>query len=97
MRRIRELIREDKKVYILLPNMTIQHRFMSDATYEGIVYGDGVPATERPVEDIMSLRPDGTICFLGWAGRMRSHYAAADSIKVDYEKYINGAVDYIVE
>jgi len=70
---------------------------MSDAVFEGITYGDGVPTTERQVDDIMVLQTDGTICFLGWAGRVRFHYASANSLKVDYERYINGNVDYIVE
>jgi hypothetical protein len=97
MRRIRELISADKKVYILLPNKTIQYRFISDAAYEGIAYSDGVPATERPVDDIMSLRSDGTICFLGWAGRMYYHHFSDKTVKVDYEKYINDQPEYIVK
>lgn len=97
MRKIKDLISQEKKVYIILRTKADQYRFMSDADYEGITYSDGVAATERPVDDIMSLRPNGTICFLGWAGRMRFHYADTNSLKVNYERYINGNVDYIIE
>lgn len=96
MRKIKELISTEKKVYILLSTKAIQYRFMSDAAREGITYGDGVAATERPVEDIMALKENGTICFLGWAGRMCYHYAQNQAIKIDYEKYIDGKDNYII-
>lgn len=76
---------------------TKQYRFMSDAECEGITYGDNVKPTERPVDDIMALQPNGTICFLGWAGRVCYHYAIQNNIiRVDYEKYINGDADFII-
>lgn len=96
MRTIRSLINKERKVYILLNTKAIQFRFMSDAELEGITYGDGAKATERPVDDIMSLKPDGTICFLGWAGRMCYHHSSNDAIRIDYEKYISGLEDYLV-
>ena len=96
MRTIKELIINEKKVYILLKTKAIQYRFMSDAEREGITYGDKAKTTERPVDDIMVLRPDGTICFLGWAGRMYFHHNKNNALRIDYEKYIDGFEDYIV-
>ena len=93
MRTIRNLINQEKKVYILLNSKAIRYRFMSDAAREGITYGDGENATERTVDDIMVLKGDGTICFLGFAGRMYYHHNKRVSICVDYEKYINGSTD----
>ena len=98
MRTIKELINNEKKVYILLKTKAIQYRFMGDAEREGITYGDKATATERPVDDIMALQPDGTICFLGWEGRMCYHYARQNNIvRVDYEKYVSGNADYMVK
>lgn len=94
MRRIRELINNEKKVYIYLRNRATEYRFMSDAEREGITYGDGVKPTERPVDDIMALHDDGTICFLGWAGRMAYHYSKDTVKRIDYEKYISGETEY---
>jgi len=94
MRTIRQLINNEKKVYIYLKDKAIRYRFMSDADREGITYGDMKKATDQPVDEIMALKPDGTICFLGWAGRMCYH-AKGDIIRVDYEKYIDGE-DYII-
>ena len=96
MRTIRELIKEEKKVYIYLCNKATEDRFISDAEREGITFGDGVKPTERPVDDIMALHDDGTICFLGWAGRMAYHYNKSAAKRIDYEKYINGDVDYLI-
>lgn len=96
MRRIRELINNEKKVYIYLRNRATEYRFMSDAEREGITYGDGVKPTERPVDDIMALHDDGTICFLGWAGRMAYHYSKDTVKRIDYEKYISGETEYLI-
>ncbi len=96
MRTIKELISNEKKVYILLRSKAIQYRFMSDAEREGITYSDKVKPTERSVDDIMALQPDGTICFLGWAGRMCYHNNKINILRIDYEKYIDGQDDYII-
>ena len=63
---------------------------------EGITFGDGKKATDRMAEDIMALKADGTICFLGWAGHMCYHQSRNAAIRIDYEKYIDGADDYII-
>lgn len=97
MRTIKELVKSEKKVYIFLRNKTIENRFMSVAEQEGITYGDGVKPTERPVDDIMALHDDGTICFLGWAGRMAYHYSKDTVKRIDYERYICGDDDYLTK
>ena len=96
MRTIRNLIKEEKKVYIYLRDKATEYRFISDAEREGITFGDGVKPTERPIDDIMALHDDGTICFLGWAGRIAYHYNKNAVKRIDYEKYINGDVDYLI-
>ena len=97
MRTIRNLIQKEKKVYVLLKDKATQYRFMSDAEREGITYGDNVRVTDRPVDEVMALKADETICFLGWAGRICYHYARQnDIIRIDYEKYINGDDDYFI-
>ncbi|MBQ6708341.1 MAG: hypothetical protein IJM97_05265 [Clostridia bacterium] len=96
MRTIKNLLKNEKKVYIYLNSKAIRYRFMSDAELEGITYGDGVLPTEREVEDIMSLHSDGTICFLGFAGRMFAHYNKRNIIRIDYEKYIDNERVYVI-
>lgn len=96
MRTIRELIGKEEKVYILLRNKPIRYRFMADAAMEGNTYGDGTPATDREVDDIMALCPNGTICFLGWAGHMCYRLRKEHTLRIDYEKFITGAEDYLI-
>lgn len=96
MRTIKELINGEKKVYIFLRTKAIRYRFMSDAEREGITYEDKVRPTERLVDDIMALNPDGTICFIGFVGRICYHAGGDTVIRVDYERYIDGQEKYIV-
>ena len=97
MRTIRELIGKEEKVYIVLRSKPIRYRFMADAALEGITYGDGISATDREADDIMALQSDGTICFLGWAGHVCYHHSEGSILRIDYEKYINDAEDYIIQ
>ena len=97
MRTIKELINEEKRVYIILKTKAIQYRFMSDAEREGVTYGDGVCAIERLADDIMSLKADGTICYVGFAGRVLYHHLNDKCIMIDYEKYVDGDSGYIIK
>ncbi len=97
MRTIKQLIRKDKKVYIYLRNEAIRLRFSHEAEKEGITFDDGEKATERAVDDVIALLPEGTICFLGFVGRMCYGSGSADAIRIDYEKYINGEVDHTIK
>ena len=88
MRKIKDLISPDKKVYIILKNDEIRERFMIDAQNEGITFGDGVKPTERKADDIMSLQANGTICYVGWAGRICFKSMQENVVRIDYEEYI---------
>lgn len=94
MRTIKELINPTKKVYIIMRTKEMRFRFMSDAAREGITFSDGVKLTERSVDDIMVLQTDGTVCFLGFAGRMKYHHNKENSICINYEKYVDGDLNY---
>lgn len=87
MQKIRDLISPDKKVYIILNNEEIRKKFMADAEKEGITFSDGVLPTQRKAEDVMSLQKDGTICYLGWAGRICFHSMQENVLRIDYEEY----------
>ena len=97
MRMIKQLIQKEKKVYIILRGKSIKYRFMSDAEREGVLYADGSLPTEKEVDDIVSLQPDGTLLFLGWAGRMQLNAIRNHAIFVDYEKYIAGEEEYFIK
>lgn len=86
MRKIKDLINNEKKVYVLLKNEEIAKRFMSDAESEGITFSDGAKPTNKAIDDIIALLPNGTICYVGFIGRMCRH--SNQCICVDYEEYI---------
>lgn len=97
MRTIRNLTQSGKKVYIFLKDEAARHRFMLDADREGITYGDNAKVADRMVDDVMSLQSNGTVCFIGYVGKMCYYYANQSNIvRVDYEKYISGDMDYSI-
>ncbi|MBE6784403.1 MAG: hypothetical protein E7536_10400 [Ruminococcaceae bacterium] len=73
MQKIRDMIVKGKNVYIILETEKSRSEFMIQAEKEGITFSDGTKPTEKKAEDIMCLRDNGTICYLGWAGRIRFH------------------------
>ena len=83
---IRYLIHQEKHVYILFENEDIAKRFLSDAESEGITFSDGSKPTDKAPDDIIALLPNGTICYVGFIGRMCRH--SNQCICVDYEEYI---------
>ncbi len=96
MRTIKQLIQNDKKVYIYLRNETVRQRYSHDADNEGITFEDKVKATERPVDDVMALLPGGKICFLGVVGHTLFGSSSPEAIRIDYEKYINSDECYTI-
>jgi hypothetical protein len=94
MRTVRQLITEDKSVYIYLRNRAIAYRFLSDAEREGIPFGTK-PATMAKPAKVFSLRPDGTTWYLtGFVSHMRYGHAS-DAVRIDYEKYVDGEAYYM--
>ena len=86
MRKIKDLINNEKHVYIILKNEAVAKRFVEDAEAEGITFSDGSKPSDKPLDDIISLLPDGTICYAGFVGRMCRH--SKQCLCIDYEEYI---------
>ena len=86
MRKINELMKRKEKVYVILKTEEIQKNFMSDAEKEGITFSSGESLKGRKCEDIMVLYADGTLRYLGWAGRIFFHHIKNDVTCIDYKK-----------
>ena len=77
-----------------LRSRNIGKLFLQNAEDEGFTFGDGVKPTEREFDDIFSLKPDWTICYVGWVGHLA--FRNADMIgdqplvRIDYGKYLAG-------
>lgn len=85
MQKIKDLINEEKHVYIILKNEEIAKRFMADAEAEGITFSDGIKATNKDPDDIIAMLPNGTICYVGFIGRMCRY--SNQCLCIDYEEY----------
>lgn len=100
MRTVSDLARMDGRVYVYLCNETVRRKFLEDATKEGFTFGDGVSPIDRPQDDIYAIKKNHTLNFVGWAGHMAYHNPKAvtgvELIRVDYEKYVLGFMDYVI-
>ena len=100
MRTVSKLLNLDGYVYVYLRGKNVINLFLKNAEAEGFTYGDGVKPTERQGDDIMALKRDWTICFVGMAGRLafRSFDMHSDVkiFRVDYGKYLSGAKSYLI-
>lgn len=100
MRTVSDLTKMDGRVYVYLCNDTVRRKFLLDAETEGFTFGDGVSPTKRPMDDIYAVNRNHTLNFIGWAGHMAYHNPRAvfgiGLIRVDYEKYILGFMDYVI-
>ena len=97
MRTIKNLINEEKKVYIYLESEKVRQEFAKDCEKEGITFSDKVSANERKMQDVIALLPDGTICYLGFCGRMCYKNGNDSAIRINYKAYKNEEMNYIID
>ena len=101
MKPIADLLQLKRQVYVYLPNRQMQQIFLTNAEAEGFTFGDGVKPTEREADDIYRIKPDRTICFVGWVGHMafrsKDAHSAVPMIWVDYAKYTSGNRRYVIK
>ena len=100
MRTIKDLSKLKGRVYVYLANAEIGNRFLRQAEAEGFTYHDGVKPTERGFSTIMAVNRDRTINFVGTNGYIAfgsgtKKVSAEQLIRIDGEKYLSGADDYL--
>ena len=92
MRTIKELYTLKGKVYLWLGSTQAYHHFVQTATEEGFK----LPIGE---DDILALNSDWSFSHPGFIGHMAFHNASSvpgqKLIRVDYNKWISGADDYL--
>ena len=92
MRTIKELYSLEGKVYLRIGSMGAFKQFAVTARDEGF----SLPIGE---DDILVMNEDWSFCHPGFIGHMAFHNAATVSgkklIRVDYNKWISGAEDYL--
>ena len=92
------------RVFLYFPDSTIRDQFITDATEEGVTYGDGVSLKEREPDSIMALNGNMTVNFVGFAGHMHFIQPSSESeihsnplIRVDYGRYAAGDEYFIIQ
>ena len=100
MRTITELSQKNGRIYVYFANVAIGEKFMQLAEDEGFTFCDGAKPTERCYAEIMAVNGNKTINFVGANGRIAfgsgvKKIGNDDLIRVDFQKYITGAEDYV--
>ena len=93
---MRNLLSLNGRIFVYLRNRNISELFLKNAEAEGFTFSDGVKPTERHDSDIFALHHDRTINYVGSVGHMAFQCAADGIVRVDYEKYLAGAENYIL-
>lgn len=99
-RTIKELSKKNGRVYVFLANVAVGEQFLQQAEDEGFTFTDGTKPTERCYAEIMAVNGNLTINFVGANGRIAFGSGAKkigddELIRVDFEKYVAGAADYL--
>lgn len=71
MKKLTELLNEEKDVYVKLKDEKTAEEFLKTAEEEGFLFYDGAKPTSRKKSDLYALKKDKTLCFVGFAGHMR--------------------------
>jgi len=100
MRTINDLSKLNGRVYVYLANAEIGNWFLQQAEAEGFTYHDGVKPTERGCSTIMAVNRDKTINFVGTNGFIvfgsgAKAVGSEQLIRIDCEKFLSGADDYM--
>lgn len=106
MRKITELLKEDRRIWFYLRNAESQERFAQEAGDLGCRFLNGAPVTVESCSSIMSVHQDRKVAHVSWmvwdASFMPSfpeRYCGDSSkiLRVDYDRYVDGTADYLIE
>ena len=99
MRQIKDLIQDKEKVWIYLSTDEVARRFIKQAVAEGFHWSNGEPLTEDTKGFLFGVHQDMSIAHLAmyiWCMAFQCHgNIPGTPMCIDYEKYINGELDYI--
>lgn len=91
MRTLIDLTKDKERVFVVLKTPHAKAEFLKLCDAEGFMLGNKL-ASACECDKVMIIHPDYTVCYcVGMATTMCYHH----SEKVDFEKYISGADEYI--
>lgn len=92
MRKLIDLTKGKERVFIALKTPHAKAEFLKQATEEGFMLGDNLP-TNCSCDDFMIIHSNYTV---NYCVGMATNMALNHSDHIDFEKYINGSVDYVI-
>ena len=95
-RTVRDLSRIQGRVYVYLKDKRTGEQFLRAAESEGFTFGDGVRPTQRHYAQVMAVRDDGTISFVGAMGMAAFGADAEGIVQVDFAQYLSGSEDFFI-
>ena len=95
-RTVRALSRYEGRVYVYLKDHRVGEQFLRAAESEGFTFGDGAKPTERHYAQVMAVRDDGTISFVGAMGMAAFGADAEGIVRVDFAQYLSGSEDFFI-
>lgn len=106
MKKIEDLLKDDHRVWFYLRNERIQKQFVEEVTELGGRYLNGDPVTTESCASIMTVHPDLKVAHVSWmvwdasfTPSFPERYVgdASKIRRVDYERYVTGESDYLIE
>ena len=96
MRTVKELMSGRKKVYFYLPTDECKKEFAKMTGNEGYVTQSRRNAGILKPDTVMSIHEDdNTVYFCGMPGHMIMAAQSPSEFRVDFQKYLSGAEDYM--
>ena len=90
MRTIKDLLNQERRVYVFLRDSETAERFIRMAEGEGFTYADGAKLSSRKTSDIYALNADLTVNTVGFAGHMAFYAKSGRIARVDFAEYVGG-------
>lgn len=101
MRTVENLMKMDGRVFVYLRGNETKRRFLTDAESEGFMFRNWVKPADGPCSNLYVLNDDRTLNYPGCIGHMAFHnpksWRGKTMIRIDYEKYVSGQDDYMME
>ena len=88
MKTIKELANMGERVYVHLKDEETARRFLHDAEAEGFTFGNGGCLTDRHWSDLYAIHSDGTLNYVGSAGRIEYASGADSCVRVEYQELL---------
>lgn len=99
MRQIKDLVQDKEKVWVYLSTDGAVHQFIRNAIAEGFHWSNGDPLQKNTTGYLFGVHRDMTVAHLSmfiWCMAFQCHGKISGTpMCIDYEKYINGELDYI--